>query len=819
VSITQTFDNLGRVLTRTYPDTGQEVFAYGSRGMTNYHNQLGTSFFTHYGYDEAGRLTIVINANNETNQFGYDAAGNMTSLTDGKGATTGWTYDIYGRLTLKQDANFHTLWTYQYFPTGSISNRLDFYGDSSKYLYDAVGNLTNIVYALASGNPGSLFAPQWQYYAFDPDNRMSSMFNSNWGTTTLTYTPTGRLSSEHDGDSTEYNTVTNVYLTPSARQMVGVQTGWTNSFWMVTNTYDAAYRLSTVSNSGGGFTYSYGGGLPIGAQAFASRSLPSGAIVTNAYDNVARMVSTKLQNGSTVLNSHAYGYNLANQRTNQIRTASDSVNYTYDNIGQLTAAIGKESGGSTSRLNEQFSYAYDPSHNLTNRTENALVESFVPNNLNFLTSLASSGTATVSGSAVSGSVDHVRVGTNIVALYGDGTYAVPNQVIQTNYSVLALEGSSYYSRTNVTLYSVAGTPQYDGNGNLTHDGGRTYEYDMEMRLAFVAYGTGSSQYIYDGLSRRRQRDDYDTNDTLIAQTSYAYDGMNVIQESDRTATYQAYYTRGTDISGTVNGAGGIGGLLSRTDTQHLGVTNTTYYHSDAGGNVTYIVDGSNAMKAKYLYDPFGNMLGKWGSLADTNLYCFSSKERQPYTSLYYYGYRFYEPHLQRWPNRDPIQEAGGVNLYEFVGNSPINRIDAFGKYGYGLSGQADFKEKCADEWDCGLANSLKAAELASKALSEAARRYPDSVHNGAGDAWRHCYWSCMMTRAIGKQCSKDIGDNHENAGDRHGQPPDERRMDQGNNGIGRNLASQAGDCGNLCEKALNQGSLIGLDGGPTIFGP
>ena len=83
--------------------------------MTNYHNQLGTSFFTHYGYDEAGRLTIVINANNETNQFGYDAAGNMTSLTDGKGATTGWTYDIYGRLTLKQDANFHTLWTYQYF--------------------------------------------------------------------------------------------------------------------------------------------------------------------------------------------------------------------------------------------------------------------------------------------------------------------------------------------------------------------------------------------------------------------------------------------------------------------------------------------------------------------------------------------------------------------------------------------------------------------------------------------------------------------------------------------------------------------------------
>jgi hypothetical protein len=46
--------------------------------------------------------------------------------------------------------------------------------------------------------------------------------------------------------------------------------------------------------------------------------------------------------------------------------------------------------------------------------------------------------------------------------------------------------------------------------------------------------------------------------------------------------------------------------------------------------------------------------------------------------MYYYGFRFYEPNLQRWLNQDPIGEAGGINLYGFVGNDPINLWDLFG---------------------------------------------------------------------------------------------------------------------------------------------
>ena len=65
-------------------------------------------------------------------------------------------------------------------------------------------------------------------------------------------------------------------------------------------------------------------------------------------------------------------------------------------------------------------------------------------------------------------------------------------------------------------------------------------------------------------------------------------------------------------------------------------------------------------------------------MADVNRYRFSSKEVHPTSGLYYYGYRFYEPNLQRWLNEDPIGEAGGLNLFGFVGNNPINRDDPEG---------------------------------------------------------------------------------------------------------------------------------------------
>ena len=173
------------------------------------------------------------------------------------------------------------------------------------------------------------------------------------------------------------------------------------SAWTQSYGYDSARRLTNVVSPAGTFSYILGGASSA-SPLIKKLLLPNGAYITNTYDSVARLTGTYLKNNSsTNLDSYAYGYNQANQRTNVIRTAGDYVNYIYDNIGELTSAIGKEAGGTTNRLQEQQGYAYDAAGNLNQRTNNVLVQNFGVNNLNELSTVTRGGTLTVAGTTTS----------------------------------------------------------------------------------------------------------------------------------------------------------------------------------------------------------------------------------------------------------------------------------------------------------------------------------------------------------------------------------------------------------------------------------
>ena len=135
------------------------------------------------------------------------------------------------------------------------------------------------------------------------------------------------------------------------------------------------------------------------------------------------------------------------------------------------------------------------------------------------------------------------------------------------------------------------------------------------------------------------------------------------------------YYWGKDLSGTLQGAGGVGGLLYETID---GVIYIPCY--DNNGNVTKYVDENGNIVASYTYDAFGVLIAKPGPLADVFRHRFSTKYYDAETGLYYYGYRFYHPALMRWLNRDPIEEDGGVNLYGFCGNNAIKKWDYMGKH-------------------------------------------------------------------------------------------------------------------------------------------
>ncbi|HLX70603.1 MAG TPA: RHS repeat-associated core domain-containing protein [Verrucomicrobiae bacterium] len=652
VSVGMTYDNLNRLLSRTYPDGGVEHFGYMAdvSGPTDYTNQIGN--VVTYAYDDLSRKTNEVYVGVTTNRFAYNGAGDLLTLTDGKSQTTTWNYDLYGRVTNKLDANNTNLFAYQYDPDNRLTNRWSVAKGTTIYRYDAVGNLTNVDY---SG--GTVYTPSLSF-AYDALDRSTNMVDGV-GTTAYSYDAAGQLLSEAGpwaSDTVSYTYANRLRTALSLSQPSG---SWSQSYG-----YDTARRLYSLVSPTGTFGYTYDSVM---RQRVDKLTLPDNAYITNAYDSVARMLSTKLlSSSSSVLDSKSYAYNQASQRTGETNTAGDYRNYTYDNEGELKTAIGKESSGTTNRWQEQLGYTYDAAGNLNYRTNNGLFGAFSVNDLNELTTVTNGGQLTVAGTTTTPATN-VTVNTSNAVLYADSTFASTNQPWVSGNNTYTAVGKDNYGRVSSNSVTVdlqaTNNYSYDLNGNLLSDGTRSFAYDDENQLTAVwLANTWSNSFAYDGKMRRRIERDYSWTGswTQTNETHFIYDGNVVIQERDANNNPLVTYTRGNDLSGTLQGAGGIGGLLARTDygQEIPGSPTTAYYHADGNGNITMLIYANQLVAAKYLYDPYGNTLSLSGSLASFNVYRFSSKEWNTSSGLYYYLYRYYDPNLQRWPNRDPLGEPG-----------------------------------------------------------------------------------------------------------------------------------------------------------------
>jgi RHS repeat-associated protein len=467
--------------------------------------------------------------------------------------------------------------------------------------------------------------------------------------------------------------------------------------WLQSYVWDNSSRLTNITTAAGVFSYTYIGG----SDQVSHLSEPgNGYDEIHSYDGLGRVYSLAWNNQQQL----AYSYDQGSQRTQQVFGVSHHMNYTYDNIGQLKSAQGFEFDG-TNRLHEQFGYAYDKAWNLNYRTNNALVQAFTVNNLNEISNVTRSGTLTVSGSTTespssghteyqvtSVNVSGTGLGSGQANLYSDGTWAMQGATLANGvntYTAVAQDNAGRQDTSTVTVNLPAtNTCAYDLNGNLRTNGTRIFDYDDENQLIRITEpNLWKSEFTYDGMMRRRITKDFTWSGGAWLQTNelrYVYDGRLVVQERDANNLPVVSYTRGLDLSSSLDGAGGIGGLLARTDHHLLTVGDPNahaYYHADANGNITALMNNNGLLLASYTYDPFGNMLSMSGPLADANAYRFSSKEVGRNSGLYYYGFRFYDANSQRWLNRDPIGERGGTNLFAYVANEPLRRRDPLGLCG------------------------------------------------------------------------------------------------------------------------------------------
>ena len=234
---------------------------------------------------------------------------------------------------------------------------------------------------------------------------------------------------------------------------------------------------------------------------------------------------------------------------------------------------------------------------------------------------------------------------------------------------------TFYTANALNQYTAvnAVAPTYDADGNMTAYGDWTYAYSAENRMVSASFGGAPvASYAYDHRNRC-------VRETCGSATRrFIWDGWNIVAVTETDSAAQisqtTRYVWGTDISGALQGAGGVGGLLA--EIRDDGSVFFPCY--DANGNITEYADASGNIRAHYGYDAFGNITAQFGDLADTFLFRFSTKPFHSATGLYKYQLRDYFPSFERWAGRDPIEERGGLNLYAFVGNNPANKQDHLG---------------------------------------------------------------------------------------------------------------------------------------------
>ncbi len=228
---------------------------------------------------------------------------------------------------------------------------------------------------------------------------------------------------------------------------------------------------------------------------------------------------------------------------------------------------------------------------------------------------------------------------------------------------------------------------------------------------------------------------YPTRDSrqIDATFKYLWDGWNLAMEIDGEEQPIRSYAWGLDLSGSQQGAGGVGGLCFETAYEPSAnypfaevpprIKSVSHATFDYNGNLTSLrnTTGNNGgTDARYEYGPFGESLTSRDTLAGTNPFRFSTKYTDPETGLLYYGYRYYNAGLGRWMNRDPIGTLSSSNEFSMASNSPILLLDILGLWyiaegDYWKSSRAIAYSDCGDSlW--GLAEKVTGKGSDSKYL-------------------------------------------------------------------------------------------------------
>ena len=593
-------------------------------------------------YDQMARLTETVepyfaDPSNPPYIHTYDStfnqAGDLTSQTDGA-HSTGYRYDQLGRKSqLVYPDNTREKWTYD--ASGNVLTYTNRAGAYCTYDYTDGRNRCNGYHWTGTG------AALPVAYVYDAAGRVTEVAN-NAADLQFTYDDSNQLTSETErpGNLSSGKTTSYTHDKDGNVDSITYPVGTKPCY-----TYDNQERCTGMYVNGNltlsHYNY-YGNWL-------AGRWLYPGIYTQYDYQRNGRITDVYTHYGDNSGNTY-YG-NIS------LRT------YGYAPDGQASWAAREAVGAPTSLENGRGdAYYYLPDGSLQTVCRNVAVNGGWPGEYH----PTADSVVNPQNLVFAGGNADTYSGSYAYDTAGNRTYAAQLNQPPVSYSDNSLRpGQNQYS-----------TSTYDANGNtLSAGGGWTYQYDSENHLLSASNGT-TGQYVgfsYDPLGRVIQQS-ANGGDVL-----FYYAGSQRIEERDLGGDphFQYYFE-----------APGSDRLLYRQNLNDGSATGVLWCLSDALGNTTHLCDGNGSVVEAYLYDAYGTPsvydaagnLRSGGSLYD-NRYQWKSGgayEWLAQAGLYYCRARFYTPQQGRWLQPDPIGQAGGLNIYTYCGNDPVDGIDPNG---------------------------------------------------------------------------------------------------------------------------------------------
>lgn len=674
-TLSYTYDDLNRPLRTIYPDA---TFTENQWGCCVIEAQVDrASQTTTFVYNALNQLEIMRDAAGQFTTYQHDALGNLLVLMDAKHNVTQWQYNNR-HWPLKRIYADNSSETYSYDGLGNRTSIVDALGVTLTNAYDDADNL------ISRSSAGLATVT----YTYDALNRMNQMVDGI-GTTTFGYDNAGQLTTI---DGPWANDTVTIGYDGLGRATSRDIDGATDSVAV-----DRFGRVASATNPLGSFSYGYASTT---SSNLTSTALPNGNASSFSYygnGGDQRLREILHQNASAQTTSKFdYEYSVLGQIAKWTQQADSAGAQTYDFIydlaGQLTSGVLKKVADGS--IQKSYGYRYDSVGNRTNETIDTIVSQDTHNNLNQIVSRQSgTGILPIRGQT-NETVSSVNVNGSAAVVRGKSFEGSASVTPGTN--TVTVEATDLNGNTTTKQYQVAisGTGSaamfYDLKGNLLNDGTKTYEWDVLNRLTAINFtGTSPAQrteFTYNGVGQRVKIVEKSGGSVISEKRFIWIPGLpQPSEERDASnSVIKRFYVQGEQIAG-----------------------NSYYYNRDHLGSVRELTDSTGALRARYDYDPYGrrspNMVFSNAMEADFG-----------FAGCYWYGNselnltmnRVYDATFGRWLSRDPIKEAGGMNLYCYVFGEPSRLIDPFGLDAY--DSVSNFFAGAADALTFGLAS--KAAQ-------------------------------------------------------------------------------------------------------------